>query len=127
MGVKTWLGMLDEGKVSPEAGDVLESSWAMPTPHWRTEEAKGRWLAQTKAAEGRIVEGILRAESEKDFHGPLLDVLDEHFPQNTERCADWFGRKCPCWEICWGPPHVAEGPVASGMYQKKTAYTEEKG
>jgi hypothetical protein len=129
MGVKTWLGMLDEGKVSPEAGDVLESSWAMPTPHWRTEEAKRHWLAQTRAAEARIVEGILDVEAAYPFKdsGERDDRLDEHFPQNTERCADWFGRKCPCWEICWGPPHVAEGPVASGMYQKKTAYTEEKG
>ena len=65
-----------------------------------------------------------------DLDGKLWESwnsrLDELFPQTTERCGDWFHRRCPAWELCHGAPHVAQDPVGSGLYEIKRQYEPEE-
>ena len=141
LSVKEWIGLLDSGRVTPEAGDPLEACWAMPTPHFRTREQGEKWLRQTRAAEGRVASDLIflreyekaiededDPQSQNDLRGMLEKRLDETFPQNTEMCCNWFGRQCPCFDLCNGPIEVAEDPVGSGIYREKTQYApaEEK-
>lgn len=134
LSVKTWMEMLDSGQVTPEAGDALDLQWTLPVPNFRTQEQIGDWLAQTKAQEVRIARDLLALRQlEGDAHArdldpiALRDLLNESVlgPQSTDNCNRWFGRKCPAWELCHGPEHVREDPVASGLYQVKEQYEPE--
>jgi hypothetical protein len=142
LGIKTWMEWLGDGTVTPEAGDALDQSWVMPVPMWRTREGVESWHRQSVASERRIARDLLvvreyeSAISDADRDGDifmsevayegLARTLDEHFPQSTERCGNWFGRKCPAWEICWGSPHVASDPAGSGLFHIKESYKPEE-
>lgn len=121
-GVHMWLDSLNSGGVTPEAGDCLDQQWAMPMPHFRTLEAVKSWHRQTKAQEQRVAGALvqIRANAAKDIE--FDEILDSVFPQVTEKCANWFNRKCPAWEICHGPSHVAADPLGSGMFRPKSQY-----
>lgn len=129
IGVKAWVDALATEGITPEAGDALDSMWVLPVPHFRTAAAVASWERQAKALETRIARGLSVARIAEDAQDGevLAEVLDEHFPQATEKCADWFHRKCPAWELCHGSGHVAEDPVGSGLYQIKTPYEERVG
>jgi hypothetical protein len=131
--VKTWMDWLADGTVSPEAGDALDQSWAMPVPHYRTRGASESWLRQTRSAEARLARELIEIREYESAWGEsrdegvwdaLIARLDETFPQATEKCGNWWGRKCPMWEICHGPGHVAQDPVGSGLFRIKEAYGE---
>ncbi len=136
-GVKAWFTLLDRGGVGPAGNAALESAWVMPVPHYRTAAAVASWERQTRSAESRHARdlALIRqyeaglAEDPKDdkLWASWNARLDELFPQTTERCGDWFHRRCPNWELCHGPAHVAQDPVGSGLYQIKSQYvpTEE--
>ncbi len=125
MGVREWMEMLSRGEVSPEAGDPLESEWAMPVPNFRPAEHLWNWLEQTHAAERRIAEDLiqLRAEEARGEEFPHSLNSSVLGPQASEKCNSWFGRKCGAWDLCWGPEHIAADPVGSGLYQIKTPYS----
>lgn len=134
IGVKAWMEMLDLGQVTPEAGDALDVQWTLPVPNFRTQEQIGDWLAQTRAQEIRIARDLLALRQlEEDAHArdldpiALRDLLNESVlgPQSTDNCNRWFGRRCPAHSLCWGPDHVREDPVGSGLYQVKTQYEPE--
>jgi hypothetical protein len=135
---KTWMEWLGEGTVTPEAGDALDQSWAMPVPHYRTRESVESWLRQTRASESRIARALVQvreyesviASEEDNFmreaaREGLEEFLDQNFEQSTEKCGNWFGRLCPAWNLCWGPGHIAKDPVGSGLYQIKEQYQPE--
>lgn len=126
LGVKDWMTKLEDDVLHGE--DLLDQQWAMPTPNFRTEEQMRGWLEQTRASERRIAEALLDLrEMEKNEDPSLPKVLNESVlgPQHTQMCSNWFGRKCPAWELCWGPPHIGRDPVGSGIYQIKEAYKPE--
>lgn len=143
MGVKEWIRMLDAGEVTPEAGDVLDAQWAMPVPFFRTDEQRDDWLSQTRASEVRIARDLLRlweAESRiKELYiatgGWESSSMDQEFnamlnssvlgPQNASKCSFWYGGKCPCHDLCWGPDHIRRDPVGSGIYRIKPAKVAE--
>jgi hypothetical protein len=138
IGVKDWISRLNSGEISPEAGDPLDQSWAMPVPHFRTRESVESWLRQTQFAEGRLARDLMVIrEYESAIQDALRDgdnfllneaqdglirKLDESFPQSTEKCSDWFHRLCPMHSVCWGPPHVQQDPVGSGLFRIKEQY-----
>lgn len=136
LGIREWIGMLDDGKITPEAGDALGEQWAMPVPNFRTQDQIGAWLRQTRAAESRIAASLefLRnyesAVRESPEAGDLWEAwevrLDESAlgEQATSMCDRWFGRRCPAWDLCHGPDHVRRDPVGSGLYQIKTQFVE---
>jgi hypothetical protein len=135
-GVGAWLTLLDRGGVGPAGNAALESAWVMPVPHYRTAAAVASWERQTRSAESRHARDLaLVAQYERSLtEDPTDDKLwaswnarlDELFPQTTERCGDWFHRRCPNWELCHGAPHVAQDPVGSGLYQLKSQYRQEE-
>ena len=115
---------LDRKIISPEAGDELERNYAITMPHWRTRESVRSWERQTRAGERRIAEDLIRIRNLEggDSEAALEEELDRSFPQDTGTCNRVYGRRCPAWEICWGPDHVRRDPGASGIYQIKTQY-----
>ena len=119
MTVKEWIDRLEEGNVLPSS-DPLSSAWAMPMPHYRTQEAKESWARQTRCSERRIAEELSNIRPMEHLSEELLLELDISFEQDTSNCNDWFARKCPCYSICH------EGawcdPVGSGEYQLKEQY-----
>ena len=142
-GVGAWLKLLDSGGVGGAGIAALDSAWVMPVPHYRTSASVKSWERQTKAAESRHArdlllireyEAAIRLYEEPagthrmsgDLDGKLWESwnsrLDELFPQTTERCGDWFHRRCPAWELCHGAPHVAQDPVGSGLFEIKRQY-----
>ena len=133
-GVRAWMELLDKGLVTPEAGDPLEQSYAIPVPHFRTRESTAAWLRQTRAAERRNAQDLmfLREFEQEIEREPNDEALWQSFQahldlsafgeQNTEKCGDWFHRKCPAWELCHGPAGIARDPIRSGLFQVKTAY-----
>ena len=131
MGVREWMRMLDVGQVSPESGDCLDQQWSLPIPNFRTQDQMGNWLAQTRASEIRISKDLLQLrsleEAEKKLENEFQQALNSSVlgPQSTEKCNQWFGRKCPAWELCWGPEHIATDPLSSGLYQIKEQYKAE--
>lgn len=116
----------------PEGIAALDGSWVMPVPHYRTRAAVESWERQTRASESRHAQAIRfirEYESELREHPEDSELwagwnrrLDELFPQSTERCGDWFHRRCPAWELCHGAPHVAQDPVGSGLFEIKRQY-----
>ena len=128
-GVKAWMDKLAAGEISPEAGDALDQSYAIPVPHFRTRESTAAWLRQTRAAERRNAQDLLflrgfeEAIRENPNDSELWETfqahLDETFPQTTEKCGDWFHRRCPCFPICH---EGVRDPVGSGLFQVKTQY-----
>lgn len=117
LGVKTWMEMLDSGLITPEAGDALDQQWALPVPNFRTMEAMSDWEEQTRTTEERMA-----ADSRAIKAGRMSLNASIFGSQATEQCNHWFGRRCPAWDLCWGPPHIADDPVGSGLYQIKTQY-----
>ncbi len=81
MGVREWMEMLDDGQVTPEAGDALGEQWALPVPNFRTQEQIGAWLRQTRAAEARIA-------SDLAFLRPYEEALRES-PGDEELWEAW--------------------------------------
>lgn len=145
MGTKEWIQMLHENRVQPEAGDCLGQQYAIPVPFYRTPAQTHHWREQTACQEIQIraamqdirpaesmiqyLEEQVRAGCLENLEGlaqarnTLMIKLDHEFPQYTHTCPNFFGRRCPCWDICWGPGHIAENPVGSGLYQIKEPYT----
>jgi hypothetical protein len=131
-GVKAWMELLDRGGVGLAGNAALESAWVMPVPHYRTAAAVASWERQTRAAESRHARdlalirqyeaGLAEHPEDDQLWASWNSRLDELFPQTTERCGDWFHRRCPNWELCHGAPHVAQDPVGSGLYQLKSQY-----
>ena len=135
-GIRAWMELLERGGAGLAGNAALESSWVMPVPHYRTAAAVASWERQTRAAEARHArdlalirqyEQVIQDGSESATDYSMVWAswnarLDEVFPQSTERCGDWFHRRCPCWDLCHGPAHVAQDPVGSGLYTIKTQY-----
>lgn len=134
-GVKAWMELLDRGGVGGAGIAALDSAWVMPIPHFRTTASVRSWERQTKAGEAKHARdlllirqyeaGLAEHPEDSELWESWNSRLDEVFPQTTERCGDWFHRLCPAWNLCWGPPHVAQDPVGSGLYQIKTQYQPE--
>ncbi len=132
-GVAQWMAWLDQGQIpgsGPESS-VLDAQWALPIANYRTQEQLTGWLAQTRASEVRIARDLLALRTiEQVGPGGMgdLDALENALdvsvlgPQATDNCANWFGRRCGAWDLCWGSPHIADDPVGSGLYQIKTPY-----
>lgn len=121
-GVAGWIGKLAAGEITPEAGDPLNQSWAMPIPHYRDAGMIESWRRQTAAAERRRVEALMIISAVAGDSFRLNEWLDEFFPQTTAFCGDWYGRRCPCYDLCHGPEHIRRDPVGSGLYRVKTQY-----
>jgi len=107
--------------------------WTLPVPNFRTIEQVRDWYEQTRTREEKIALDLLRVrEVEKKIHEDPSDevteelrvVLNETFPQTTDQCNHWFGRNCPACGICWGPDHIKDDPVGSGLYQWKVQLDE---
>lgn len=134
-GIRGWMELLERGGVGLAGNAALESAWVMPVPHFRTAAAVASWERQTRAAEARHARdlslireyeaGLAEHPEDDKLWASWNARLDEVFPQSTERCGDWFHRRCPCWELCHGPAHVAQDPVGSGLYQVKSQYQPE--
>ena len=124
MGVAEWMRLLDAGEVAADEGDVLARQWTMPVPFYRTPRQTESWLRQTRTQEERIAavtapDLVLSPEIRQV-------VMDDVFPQYTHNCNHLFGGTCPCYELCWGPPQVAESPLDSGIYQPHEQYATEE-
>lgn len=134
LGVKDWMEALNQGKVTPEAGDPLEAAFAIPVPHFLDQGTIAKWKRQVTAKERRYAQVLAQvreyetalAENPGDdkLRETLERVLDELIPQDgaaTGECYNSFGRPCQFVEICWGPEHVRRDPVGSGLYQVRRA------
>lgn len=128
LGVKEWMRMLEDGEVQ-NSESILDSQWALPVPNFRTLNQMENWRAQTQASEIQIAKDLLklREVEGKISQDDLIQVLNQTSlgTQNTDVCNRWFGRKCPAWDLCWGPQHIRESPELSGMYKEKTQYAPE--
>lgn len=109
MGTRGWIEMLTTGQVA-HAETVLDSQWVFPVPIYRNTQTIGNWREQAQFQEGRIAEALRAGIA------PSPDV----FPQYTHTCEGYFGRRCPCYDLCWGPAEVADAPLMSGLYQIHT-------
>lgn len=135
-GVREWIELLDQGKIDPQAGDPMELTWAFPVANFRTQDQLRDWYEQTRARERRIaldVRGIRSLEeqllgdpSDDSLQDKLRIELNERFPQNVEQCNHWFGRSCPVKSICFGPEHVKQDPLGSGLFRIKTKLDTKK-
>jgi hypothetical protein len=104
---KEWMGMLLSGEV--EGGqEALTSRWVMPVPVFRNSEKLRVWEAQSKLQAQRI-EGA-------EVGQRAVDSFDGVFPQYTHQCTSYYGARCPCFDLCWGPPEIAQAPLQSGIY-----------
>lgn len=106
LGVEEWMRLLDSGELGQGA---LDQNWVIPVPKFRNQEHIDHWLTQVKYQESKVAESV---------------NLDEQFPQFTHTCNQYFGGKCPCYEICWG---TAQEPLESGLYQLRQPETLEAG
>jgi len=140
-GVSAWIELLSKGGAGQQGIDVLDAQWIMTVPHFRPKYMTERWERQTRAMESRTARAMITVREyesalQEAKHMNVMDdsmwdkyqaVLDELFPQTTEKCGDWFGRKCPMWEVCWGSDEVQRDPVGSGLFQIKTQYADKVG
>lgn len=118
MPISEWITLLDENKIQPEAGDILESLIVQPPPYMRRRSEAQDWLEQTAGLGNRIKLDAEALSSELGFRdkGHALNVL---FPQNRRSC-DWPS-KCPFQDICFGP---AGEPLESGLYKEREPHHE---
>jgi len=140
-GVGAWLELLSKGGAGQQGIDVLDAQWIMTVPHFRPRYMTERWERQTRAMEARTARAIITV---REYESALRErrethvddaeewdsyqrALDELFPQTTEKCGDWFSRKCPMWEVCHGPDEVQRDPVGSGLFQVKQQYQDKVG
>lgn len=133
LGVRAWVEMIQDGQVE---GARLSDSWVMPPVMFRRREEKAKFFRQLEHMEharGRAVssaeeaKGWAFAYNTQERWDGYDEELDIQFPQNGEKCYDWFGRACPCLELCHGASETRRDPIGSGLYQLKTQYVEKGG
>lgn len=126
-GVEEWIHSLHNHNTCAEDGDVLDRSWTMPIPFFRTSQQIISWRRQAMAQEERIAD-TLQVASDNSDSPPTdrlpLQLLDAVFPQYTHNCNSFYGGQCPCYDLCWGPAQIAQDPLGSGIYQPHEQYTD---
>lgn len=90
--MKEWITLLGSGQLQSECGNPLTELFATPIPHHRNDQELSEWLAQARAQEMRIVNGLAEVDS-----SPAK--LDEHFPMYRHSCFN-YQRVCEFAPIC---------------------------
>ena len=79
-----------------------------------------RWRRQTLAAEEERTSNLASIASYTDPTAKQY-ALDVMFPMNDDHCFRYWGHPCPFEPLCFGD-QVAEDPIGSGLYQKRTPH-----
>ncbi len=108
-GVKWWMEQLATGTIQPEAGDPLAQSVMIPTPYYRQEADIESWKEQVR-----------QQEIEISCHLEL--PLDTVFPQYRHSCH--YPGDCSYLDLCYGPPQMAEDPMATERFMWRIPHHE---
>ncbi len=113
-GVKGWMERLATGTIQPEAGDPLAQSVMIPTPYYRQEADVQAWKQQ-----------ITQQEKEIDNNLDWLSAggsIDMVFPQYRHSCH--YPGDCSYLDLCYGPPQMAEDPLATDRFMWRIPHHE---
>lgn len=113
--------------------EILDRSWALPSPIFREPRQMERYMNQLVTQERRIqigkrrislLQDAIKKEPSPDIKESLEKSLememDYTFPQNgTAVGCKFFGRLCDAYELCFGPAHVGRDPLGSGNFKKR--------
>jgi hypothetical protein len=117
-GIKAWIDNMP--------AEVLANQFVQAPPVFLQTRLVAAYQRQTAMREKEIVRagGFLDGAPDEDRQ----ILLDRHFPQNFNECAPAIGAPC-AWADCCFNPHVAEDPIASGIYNWREPHhsTDAKG
>ncbi len=116
-GIKWWMDLLATGDVQPEAGDPLAQSVMIPTPYYRQEADIESWKHQVTEQETEIALDVRWVES-----GEKKTGLDRNFPQYRHSCH--YPGDCSYLDLCYGPPQMAEDPLATERFMWRIPHHE---
>ncbi len=116
-GVKAWMDLLSTGTIQPEAGDPLAQSVMIPTPYYRQEADIESWKRSVTWQESAIQNDL---EMVQVLGDSVKGELDRRFPQYRHSCH--YPGDCAYLDLCFGPPQMAEDPMATERFMWRVAH-----
>lgn len=130
---KGWepFGTFDEfddlgGWVANMPAEILAAQFPQTAPIFLREDVAETYFRQQLWREKEVkgaLEGLEQA-SEYGVNADIINILDEHFPQDFHKCDPAYGFKCDMMPICW-IPFIEADPLGSKQFIRRTPQFEE--
>lgn len=111
------------GWVADMPQGVIEKQFPCTAPISPRPDVGEKYFKQLMFREREVASALQRLEAaESDL--AITNILDEHFPQDFNKCDPAYGFKCEFKDLCW-IPWIEADPLGSGQFVRRAQQFED--